>query len=65
MKKYKLILKTQQRFRSEEHYVFTIEINKISLISDDYKRMQSIKSIETYLYGISRDVRKKELNVTI
>ena len=29
VKKNKLILKTQQRYRSEKHYVFTEEINKI------------------------------------
>ena len=31
----KLILKTQQRFKSERHNVFTEEINKIVLSSDD------------------------------
>ena len=35
----KLILKTQQRFRSENHNVFTEEINKIALISNDEKRI--------------------------
>ena len=40
------ILKTQQRFTSEKHDIFTEEINKIALSSDDDKRMQSIDSIE-------------------
>ena len=48
IKNNKLILKTQQRFRSEKHNVFTEEINKIALSSNDDKRMQSIDSIETY-----------------
>ena len=40
-------MKTQQRFWSEEHNVLTEEINKITLSSNDDKRMQSIDSIET------------------
>ena len=47
IKNNKLILKTQQRFWSEEHHVLTEEINKITLSSNDDKRMQSIDSIET------------------
>ena len=57
----KLILKTQQRFKSESHKVFTDEINKIVLSSGDDKRMNSIGSIETYALGNRRDlVFKKE-----
>ena len=37
-------------FKSERHNVFTEEINKIALSSNDYKRMQSIDSIEAYAY---------------
>ena len=47
----KSILKTQQRFKSEMHNVFTEEINKIGLSLYDGKRMQSIDLIETYGYG--------------
>ena len=36
----KLILKTQQRFKSERHNVFTKEINKMALSSNDYKAIQ-------------------------
>ena len=50
----KSILKTQQRFKSERHNVFTEEINKIALSSNNDKRMQSIDSIETYAYGTSK-----------
>ena len=57
----KLILKTQQRFKSERHNVFTEEINKIALSSNDDKRMQSIDLIETYICGTSKDlVSEKE-----
>ena len=51
----KSVLKTQQRFNSKS-YVFTEEIYKIELSSNDDKRMQSIDSIETYGYRTSKDV---------
>ena len=38
IKNNKLILKTQQRFKSERQNVVTEEINKIALTSNDYKR---------------------------
>ena len=54
-------IKTQQRFKSERHNVFTKEINKISLSSINDKRIESIDSVETYVYGTSKDlVCKKE-----
>ena len=56
MKNKKLILKTQQRFTSERHNVYTKEINKIALSSNDGSRMQSIDSIETYAYGMKKDL---------
>ena len=40
--KNKQILKTQKRFKSERHNVFTEEINKIDLSSNDDERIQSI-----------------------
>ena len=48
--------KTQQRFKNKWHNIFTEEINKIALSSNDDKRMQSIDSIETYAYGTSKDL---------
>ena len=56
MKNNKSILKIQQRFKSERHNVFTEEIGKIPLSSNENKRMQSIDSIETYTYGTSKDL---------
>ena len=44
----KLILKKQQRFRSQRCNAFTEEINKIALNSNHGKRIKSIDSIETY-----------------
>ena len=43
------MLKTQQRFKSEKHNVFTEEINKIALNSNDDKSMQPINSVEMCL----------------
>ena len=51
-----MILKTQQRFKSRKHNVFTEETNKIALSSNDDKRMRSIDLIETYAYGTNRDL---------
>ena len=40
--------------------------NKIALSSNDDKKMQSIDSIETYVYGINKDVvcKKEEIKCT-
>ena len=63
MKNDKLILKTQQRFKSETHNVFTEEINEIALSSNDAKRMQSIDLIQIYAHGTSKNLacKKKEI----
>ena len=59
IKNNKLILKTQQRFRSEEHSVFTEEINKIA--DKLMIKVQSVDLIEIYAHGASKDlVYKKE-----
>ena len=42
----KLIIKTQQRFRSEKHYVFNDEIDKIALISNDQLNWQKHMHME-------------------
>ena len=49
------MLKTRHSFKSEGHNVFTEEINKMTLSSNDDKKIQSINSIETYAYGTSKD----------
>ena len=43
-----VILKSQQRFKSDHHKVYTEEVNKIALSSDDDKRLQTSDGIETY-----------------
>ena len=61
----KTILKLQLSFRKEKHDVFTEEIDKITLSSNDDKRMQSTDSIETYENETSNNLvsRKERLNV--
>ena len=55
-----MILKKQQRFKSEEHNVYTVSVNKIALNSSDDKTVQSIDLIETYdAYGTSKDLTWK------
>ena len=45
-----IILKSQHRFKSEAHDVYTEEVNKIALSSND-KRLQTCDGITTYPYG--------------
>ena len=47
----KIILKSQQRFKSNHHKVYLEEVNNITLSSDDDKRLQTFNVIETYPYG--------------
>ena len=51
--KYESISKLQRRFKSERHDVYTEEINKIALSSNDDKRLQTFDRITSYLYGTS------------
>ena len=45
------VLKSQQRFKSERHDVYTEEINKIALNSNDDKRLQNFDRIASCPYG--------------
>ena len=47
----KIILKSQQRFKSDHHKVYTEEIDKIALSSNDDKKLQTSDRIKTYPYG--------------
>ena len=46
-----VIFKSQQRFISKKHNVYTENINKIALSNDDDKRIVSSDKITSYLYG--------------
>ena len=47
----KVVLKSQQRFKSELHDVYTENVNKIALSSKDDKRLQTFDKIATYPHG--------------
>ena len=47
----KTILKSQQIFKSDCHNVYSEQINKIALSSNDDKRLQTFDKITTYPYG--------------
>ena len=47
----KIILKSQQRFKSEAHSVYTEEINKVALRSNDDKRVWASDGVTSYPYG--------------
>ena len=48
-----LILSLQQRLESEAHNLYTQEVNKIALSSNDDKRLQTYDKITSYPYGTS------------
>ena len=45
-----IIIRSQQRFRSDHHRVYTEEVNKIALSSNDDKRIQTYDKITTFPY---------------
>ena len=47
----KNVYRSQQRFKSDYHKVYTEELNKIALSSNDDKRLQTFDRIKTYPYG--------------
>ena len=47
----KNVYRSQQRFKSYNHDVYTEEVNKIALSSNDDKRLQTFDKITTYPYG--------------
>ena len=48
-----IILKSKQQFESEAHNIYTKEVNKIALSSNDDKRLQTFDRITSYPYGTS------------
>ena len=57
----KIISKSQQIFKSNHHKVYTEEVNKIALNSNDDERLQTFDKISTYPYGTNTfKVRQSE-----
>ena len=50
----KTVYRSQERFKSYYHDVYTEEVNKIALSSNDDKRLQTSDKITTYPYGTSK-----------
>ena len=49
--KNKVLYRSQQRFRSDNHKVYTEEVNKIALSGNDDKWIQTFDRVNTYSYG--------------
>ena len=49
--KNEVLLRSQQRFRSDHHKVYTEEVNKIALSSNYDKRIPTFDKVTTYPYG--------------
>ena len=47
----KTIYRSQERLKSYYHNMYTEEVNKIALSSNDDKRLQTFDRITTYPYG--------------
>ena len=66
----KTVLKSQLRFKSDPHDVYTEEVNKIALSSNDNKGLQTFDRVTTYPYGTSAfkvcesDFRRNSLKKT-
>ena len=60
-----IVLKTQQRFKSERHDVYIENVYKIALNSNDDKRLPTFDKITTYPYGYkgkhAKEIPKKYL----
>ena len=64
----KVILKSEWRFRSDHHVVYTEKVNKIALSSNDDKRIETSDKITTYPYGMWKlhvIIKKKTKNLRI
>ena len=62
----KIVVKSQQRFRSNHHEVCTEEVNQIALSSNDDKRLQTCGKVNTYSQGTNAfKVCESEINVIV
>ena len=54
------ILRSQERFKSDGHNVYTEEISKVAFSFDDDKRIIDYDGITTYPYGIAAGILCKQ-----
>ena len=52
-----MTLKSQQRFKSKRHNVFTQEMNKMALCSNDDKSLQSIDSVKINVLRVKEKIK--------
>ena len=55
----KTAYRSQERFKSYYHDVYTEEVNKIALSSNDDEKLQTSNKITTYPYGINEMIIKQ------
>ena len=55
----KTVYRSQERFKSYYHDVYTEEVNKIALCSNDDKRLQTFDRVTTYPYGTNEIIVKQ------
>ena len=55
----KTVHRSHERFKSYHYDVYTEEVNKIALSSNDDKRLQSFDRITTYPYGTNKMIIKQ------
>ena len=55
----KTVYRSQERFKSYYHNVYTEEVNKIALSSNDDKRLQIFDRVTTYPYGTNKMMIEK------
>ena len=55
----KTVYKSQKRFKSYYHDVYTEEVNKIALSSNDDEKSQTSNKITTYPYGTKEMIIKQ------
>ena len=60
LRKTQNILRSQQRFKSDGHDVYTEDINKVALSFNDDKRLMSYDGITIYPYGINAGILCKQ-----
>ena len=57
----KNVYRSQQRFKSYNHDVYTEEVNKIAISTNDDKRLQTYHNITTYPHGTKWNASGKKI----
>ena len=60
-----IILRSQLRFKSNLHIMYTEKVNKIAISSNDDKRLQAFDKVTTYPYVTDLFIRGRKINISI